>query len=1156
MVLTSIKGTPLYMAPELVQEQPYNHTVDLWSLGVILYELAVGVPPFYTNNIYSLIHLIVKDPVKFPDNVSPNFKSFLKGLLNKTPGQRLSWPQLAEHPFVKESTDEKKARVLRSSENCRKPEIFGSFEGQHLPNPEDPLKSKTPAQSKRPSKAKKGTVDETPHSNSNANTRTSGNKRHVAPPTEAVPTMNVVSPPSLTASQERVQGALYEGTTHQQSHDSAGRDRRSSRGDKDRDRAARERDIKSPAARVKEADGPYTTTNVPSPVHRASLTQSPARRENSKASASEVMTWDELEEESASEDGATGLKNDQVFIERLMSTLGVSGNDLRSQKETVSTALRTANNVLTLCRQEDSSDGSGSGDAMTYMHRQLPTTIVTLFSSAVSTSPVDTALLLAVLRLYATLTKLLFERTKTIEKSFAKFFFSMLPKLLRYSHDPMLEVHDEALTIATIFFHQAGSHPDTSLDFYVHLLEENAISHVCAAVDVASVLRQDIQPHLAEKICHAATHCLSTLVHPTSGDTCQFPFGPEDSHKGRFEYLHKDINIDYKVRERVSEELVKINSLQYLSKSLNTRDPAFRISILKVLLQSVRTSNAASQVLTKGSFIETLLILLQNGGDSITQGITLLLLIAMVQHSPPVASRLLSKDVVEMLIGHLLDTHELCVAAIVAILLAHLVDHDQTKTSVFPHLLNAESIDALAKILGSKFTSGAGEQKRLEMRKLEGTGIGYPVTGLVDGAVSLLQRMMSKNPSIMCDTLLQTQLWAALCQQLKNMDACVEISPSGFLSAVRIVYDLISRNTKMIGQLLVQNGLIVSMIDLLDQGRIYRLSQWPVSRGGGLSVVGALVTSVVSILYLPFANPLDEATVGQVQGHMLNGRLVQHIINLLPFLARDYMELPMGMMSRLILGTNEFAQQFVDFGGLSGTTVKDILCDQDSPGLLVDTLLIVSQLARLSKKHYEAIHKADLYISICQLLQHQDASVRAKTCNLVGNLCRHSGVFYDTLLRSGVLQLLMERCSDPDKNTRKFACFGIGNAAFHNDSLYKHLRPCIPRLAALLEDPEEKTRANAAGALGNLARNSDSLSEDLIHEGVIAKLLKTLDDPAPSPRKIALFSLGNFAGHPACRRVLVDMQFQAKLQVIQNTNDATTQKYIQRILQKLDKPAK
>ncbi|XP_022639207.1 uncharacterized protein LOC106768006 [Vigna radiata var. radiata] len=47
------------------------------------YELFVGQPPFYTNSVYALIRHIVKDPVKYLDRMSPNFKCFLKGLLNK-----------------------------------------------------------------------------------------------------------------------------------------------------------------------------------------------------------------------------------------------------------------------------------------------------------------------------------------------------------------------------------------------------------------------------------------------------------------------------------------------------------------------------------------------------------------------------------------------------------------------------------------------------------------------------------------------------------------------------------------------------------------------------------------------------------------------------------------------------------------------------------------------------------------------------------------------------------------------------------------------------------------------------------------------------------------------------------------------------------------
>ena len=102
-VLTSIKGTPLYMSPELVQELPYDHRADLWSLGIILFELVAGQPPFYTNNIYTLISLIVQQDVQYPAHISPSFRSFLSGLLTKRPEYRLSWPHLLKHPFIRDA---------------------------------------------------------------------------------------------------------------------------------------------------------------------------------------------------------------------------------------------------------------------------------------------------------------------------------------------------------------------------------------------------------------------------------------------------------------------------------------------------------------------------------------------------------------------------------------------------------------------------------------------------------------------------------------------------------------------------------------------------------------------------------------------------------------------------------------------------------------------------------------------------------------------------------------------------------------------------------------------------------------------------------------------------------------------------------------------
>ncbi|KAJ8664443.1 hypothetical protein QAD02_006105 [Eretmocerus hayati] len=109
--LRSIKGTPLYMAPELINEKLYDHNVDLWSLGCIVYELVNGVPPFPTSSMIELTRLILHKEIEWPKHISPNCQSFLQGLLQKNPCQRLTWPDLLEHPFVK-------GRILMASQEA------------------------------------------------------------------------------------------------------------------------------------------------------------------------------------------------------------------------------------------------------------------------------------------------------------------------------------------------------------------------------------------------------------------------------------------------------------------------------------------------------------------------------------------------------------------------------------------------------------------------------------------------------------------------------------------------------------------------------------------------------------------------------------------------------------------------------------------------------------------------------------------------------------------------------------------------------------------------------------------------------------------------------------------------------------------------------
>jgi serine/threonine protein kinase len=82
-------GTPLYLAPELVKQQPYDFKVDIWGMGCVLYQLCCLEAPFSGDNLLSLSHSIVNSrPKALPSNYSARLSQLVFRLLEKRPRER------------------------------------------------------------------------------------------------------------------------------------------------------------------------------------------------------------------------------------------------------------------------------------------------------------------------------------------------------------------------------------------------------------------------------------------------------------------------------------------------------------------------------------------------------------------------------------------------------------------------------------------------------------------------------------------------------------------------------------------------------------------------------------------------------------------------------------------------------------------------------------------------------------------------------------------------------------------------------------------------------------------------------------------------------------------------------------------------------------
>ncbi|XP_047955976.1 serine/threonine-protein kinase AtPK1/AtPK6-like [Salvia hispanica] len=93
----SLCGTTEYMAPEILQSNGHNKNADWWSVGILLYEMLTGKPPFVHANRKKLQEKIIKEKLKLPPRLTSEAHSLLKGLLQKDAVNRLgSGPRGAE----------------------------------------------------------------------------------------------------------------------------------------------------------------------------------------------------------------------------------------------------------------------------------------------------------------------------------------------------------------------------------------------------------------------------------------------------------------------------------------------------------------------------------------------------------------------------------------------------------------------------------------------------------------------------------------------------------------------------------------------------------------------------------------------------------------------------------------------------------------------------------------------------------------------------------------------------------------------------------------------------------------------------------------------------------------------------------------------------
>ena len=96
---TTVCGTPVYLAPEIINNQGHDEHVDIWCIGVLLFELIAGYSPWQGDDVQTVRYNINRLKIRWPSNMDRDSADLISKILKYNPEERLTLRQMLAHPF-------------------------------------------------------------------------------------------------------------------------------------------------------------------------------------------------------------------------------------------------------------------------------------------------------------------------------------------------------------------------------------------------------------------------------------------------------------------------------------------------------------------------------------------------------------------------------------------------------------------------------------------------------------------------------------------------------------------------------------------------------------------------------------------------------------------------------------------------------------------------------------------------------------------------------------------------------------------------------------------------------------------------------------------------------------------------------------------------